>query len=156
MDWMSTPEGRDFIKEMARGTVVAVAPEEMDLFEEMTEEYFADPAPPTPGSGASDDALGFGLDAALVAVTPAAAAMASAVVGFLLNEVLDLTADRAVEGVLRRVFNREKTPDTPQLNMNQLARVKALAIQQAVAHGLNEAEAERMASTMVGSLISGV
>lgn len=155
MDWMSTPEGRDFIKEMARGTVVAVAPEEMDLFEEMTEEYFADPSPPTPGSAASDDALGFGLDAALVAMTPAAAAMASAVVGFLLNEVLDLTTDRAVEGVLRRVFNREKTPDTPQLNMNQLARVKALAIQQAVAHGLNEAEAERMASTMVGSLISG-
>lgn len=153
MDWTETPEGRAFIKEMARGTVSEIAPEEMDLFDEMAEDYFADPAP-QPSEGASDDALGFGLEAALVAVTPAATAMASAVIGFLVSEVVDTTTDRAIEMVLRRIFKKDKKDKTLALSAVQLARIKTLAVQQAVAHGMDAPEAERMASTMVGSLIN--
>lgn len=153
MDWTDTPEGQAFITEMARGTVSELAPEEMDLFDEMAQDYFADPTPAMPGEGTSDDALGFGLEAALVAVTPAATAMASAVIGFLVSEAIDITADQAIEPILRRIFKRERRDNALALNVAQLARIKTLAIQQAVDHGMDTAEAERMASTMVGSLI---
>jgi len=153
MDWTDTPEGQAFIKDLARGTVSEIAPEEMDLFDEMAEDYFADPTP-QPAERASDDALGFGLEAALIAVTPAATAMASAVIGFLVNEVVDTTADRTIEAVLRRIFKKDKKGEALSLNASQLARIKTLAVQQAVAHGMAAAEAEHMASTMVGSLIS--
>lgn len=153
MDLTGTPEGQAFIKDLARETVSQIAPEEMDLFDEMAEDYFADPTPQQ-NEGASDDALGFGLEAALIAVTPAATAMASAVIGFLVNEVMDSTTDRAIEVVLRRIFKKDKSHEGLSLNASQLAHIKSLAVQQAVAHGMAAPDAEHMASTMVGSLIS--
>ncbi len=44
--WTETTEGRKFIQEISRGIVGEVAPEEMDMFDELVMEYFQDPTPP--------------------------------------------------------------------------------------------------------------
>jgi len=41
--WTETTEGRKFIQEISRGIVGEVAPEEMDMFDELVMEYFQDP-----------------------------------------------------------------------------------------------------------------
>lgn len=69
--WTETTEGRKFVQEISKSLVIQIAPEELDLFDELVEEYFQDPTPPNVSSSTPDDPLGFGSAETLVAITPA-------------------------------------------------------------------------------------
>jgi len=113
-----TPAARTLIADFSRAVVLETAPEELDLFDELIEDYFSSPLParPSPGEGPggeADDPLGFGLSETIAAVTPAAAAMASAVLGYLLTETVKATQEESAAALKKKIkalFNPETQP----------------------------------------------
>ena len=156
--WNQTPEGEAFVRELSKGLVEQFAPEELELFDELYSEYQKDPSPPAPAAG-SDDALGSGLGEVIVAVTPAASAMVTTVVSFVLGEVLKAGQNEASEKIrekVKDVFNPNPAPAAKQkpapLTQDQLEQVRKLAARRAVDFGLPPDEAKKMALALVGSL----
>lgn len=153
--WTETDEGRAFIEELSRNMVADVAPEELDMFDELADEYYEDPSPPDASAEASDDALGFGMSEMLIAATPAALAVAGSVVSFVVQEAIGAASDEALGAVLRRVFKKEQAPadaPPPTLTKEQLEQVNRLALEQAQAFGLDPDTAQKMAQALVGTL----
>ena len=156
--WNQTPEGDAFVRELSKGLVEQFAPEELDMFDELYSEYQENPTPPAPDSG-SDDALGSGLGEILVAVTPAASAMVTTVVSFVLGEVLKASQNEASEKIkqkVKAVFNPNPAPsakeDAVPLSQEQLDQVRKLAAKRAMDFGLPANQAKKMALALVGSL----
>lgn len=154
--WIETKEGRDLIREISKDVVSRIAPEEMDLFEELIQQYFENPNPPPPSPQFEDDPLGSGLAEIMVAATPAAAAMASAVLGYILNEVITATKEETaglIRGKIRALFSSKGQPeDSPPLTQEQLELVKKLARKQASRFGFTANKAEMMANALIGAL----
>jgi len=161
--WTQTPEGRKLIWELSKGIVVEIAPEEMDLFDELVMEYFQDPTPPDLSAKPKDDPLGFGLGEVLIATTPAVAAMVDGVLNYLINEIVKAAQGESAELIKRKIkdlFNpkkEEKTDksnedDVVSLTKEQLEQVKKLARKQAIKFGIGSDKADRMANALIGSL----
>lgn len=141
------------ISDYSRQLVHQAAPEEGDLFDELIEEYFNDPTPPKQKSGAKDTTLGSGFGEVLIAATPAAAAIVSAVLTYLLTEIIKTTQEETAS-VLRKKIKQLFQQDTgpAALTREQLELVKKLARKQGRAFGLEMAEARKMADALVGVL----
>ena len=155
--WTKSSEGRKFIQEISKDIVVEVAPEEMDLFDELVMEYFQNPTPPDFSVSPKDDPLGFGIGETLVAVAPAAAAMAEVVLNSLMNESLRTAQEESAELVKRKIkslFNskQKEAKDPIPLTKEQLEQVRKLAIKQAIKFGIGPEKAEKMANALIGSL----
>jgi hypothetical protein len=143
--------------------VTEVAPEELDLFDELIGEYFRNPAPPKPGTASPDDPLGFGLGETMAAVVPAAGAMVSVAIQFILTEFVNTTTEETAEAMkakIRSLFKKEENQVAPEkqdsgvhpLTKEQLEAVKKLARKQAVQFGISPEEANKMANALIGSL----
>jgi hypothetical protein len=157
---MSAAGGDDVrVLELARASVERAAPEELPLFGPTSEAYLEDPSR-LDRDGGGDRMLGFGAEAAMVLVTPAALSVARDVVTFVVAQVRARLKDEgegAVQGVLDRIFGRRKPdappqPKPPELSDEQLDRVRALALEKARQLKLPEAKAELLADSIVGSL----
>lgn len=162
--WTDTPDGRKLIQELSKNIVVEIAPEEMDLFDELVAEYFHDPTPPDLTAKPKDDPLGFGLGEVLIAVTPAATAMVNAVLNHLFTESVNAAKEESADIVkikIKKLFHPERKDEKPAtkddkevrpLNKEQLEQVKKLARKQAIKFGIHSDKAEKMANALVGSL----
>ena len=150
------------IADLARSTVERAAPAELPLFGPTSEAFFEDPAALERGGG-GDKMLGFGVDAALVLITPAALSVAKDVVGFVAAQVRARLKDEgegAVQSTLDRIFGRRKPespaePKPPELSDEQLERVHELALEKAKQLKLAPDKAELLADSLVGSLATG-
>lgn len=162
--WTDSPEGHKLIQELSKDIVVEIAPEEMDLFDELVAEYFQDPTPPDLSARPKDDPLGFGLGEVLIATTPAVAAMVDVVLNYILNEIVKAAQGESTELIKRKIkdlFNPEKKEentskhgqdDVMPLTKEQMEHVKKLARKQAIKFGIGSDKAEKMANALVGSL----
>jgi len=162
--WTQSSEGRKLIEEISKDIVVEVAPEEIDLFDELLMEYFQDPAPPDLSTKPKDAPLGFGLGEVLIAVTPAVAAMVDAVLNYLVSETIKAAQGESAALIKRKVsglFNPERKDETTSkpgrddvvpLTREQLEQVKKLARKQAIKFGIGPDKAEKMATALIGSL----
>lgn len=150
--WTETKEARQLITEVTKGVVGQAAPEELELFDEMTEQYFQDPTPPKQSDSQGDDALAFGLEQAMVAVTPAVMAMVSAALSHLLKDVIDAAKEESaalIKQKIKALFNR----NTPApLSEKQLEQIKTRAADEGVKFGLSADQAKNMADALVGQL----
>ena len=155
--WTESSEGHKLIQELSKRIVVEVAPEELDLFDELVTEYFEDPTPPKESEPPKDDPLGFGIEETLIAVTPAATAVANIIINYLLAEVIKITESEQAENVKRKIKalfrseNKDKDGPAP-LTKEQLQIVRKLARKQAIKFGIGPEKADRMADALVGSL----
>jgi hypothetical protein len=148
-------EDNALIAELTQLALTTAAPDELAVFDETAQEYFADPqAALTAAKG--DAAVGFGLELAML--TPVALAIGSAV----LQAVLGLLSDKAVvagkRGVLvvvRKVMRREAPPAELGLTPDQAQHVRLVALQRAHSLGLPEAQARQLADSFVGALVHG-
>jgi hypothetical protein len=148
--WSDTPEGQELIQEVSKRIVAEVDPEELALFDELMESYFANPHPLTTER---DDPLGFGLGEFVSLVTPAAGAAVSAVLTYILNEVIETIQEEGARAVTERIkdwLNSE--PVTKALTAEQLKRIQEITIQQAELFDMDTTKARLMASALVGSL----
>jgi len=161
---MSTPAVEDqLVAELARSAVSKAAPEELPLFRATSEAYFEDPDA-LAVQRSRDEMLGFGVDAALVLVTPVALAVARDVLNFVIQEVRAQAREHgkdAIDGLVARLLHRGGKPETPvppsepdpsTLTKEQLAEVRSLAVEKARQLKLAPERAELLADALVGSL----
>jgi hypothetical protein len=162
---MTPPDAdRDLLEELARTILEQSAPEELVIFEETSEEYFRDPDGVL-HPARRDEALGFGLDLALL--TPYVLAVASPVLTFLLQTVAAAAKEEAtprVRDLVRRLFNRsgegrEKEASSPEageplaLTGAQAREVREVALARATDLGLPAEQARLLADSVVGGLV---
>ena len=153
--WTETTDGRQFIEDVTKSIVAQVAPEELDMFDTLIQDYFENPTPPDPSVTDSDQALGFGLGEALAIATPAAAAAVSGVLTYILSEVLKTVQEESAAAITRRLkqlFKRDAEGRTETLSPDQLRQVQTIAIKQAEAFGMGPQDATKMATALVGAL----
>ena len=145
---------------LARSAVERTAPEEMVIFPAASEAFLEgqDPSKKTRG----DPMLGFGVESAVVLLTPVALTVAKDVLGFLrvqLKKQADKHGEDAFDWLasklLRRDDDKEKPVDAaevPELTDEQLEEVRRLAIEKAKQLKLADDKAELLADSLVGSL----
>jgi hypothetical protein len=147
---------------LARSAVAQTAPEELPLFRATSEAYLRDPSS-VRARRSAEEMLGFGVDAALVLVTPVALQIARDLVNFVVERVRAKARDRgeeAVDGVLEKLLGgddgtpKEAAADEAGLDLSddQLEQVRALALEKAALLELPEDKARLLADSLVGSL----
>ncbi len=148
-----TTEWRQLVVDLSKQMVTQVAPEELDLFDELIEEYFDNPTPPDLSESDDEDALGFGLNELAMAITPAAAAAASSAVGYILSEVLKSAQEEGAAILAKKVRKLLNPEDKAEaLTTEQLRQVRRLALTQAKIFGMESGQARSMADALIGSL----
>ena len=164
---MSTTADDELVVALARATVERAAPEEMVLFPAVSEAYLEGEDPTKASRG--DPMLGFGVDAAVVLLTPIALTVAKDVYGFLkvqLAKHAEEGGDDAVTWLRNRLFGRgededaasappaDEAPATAELELTdeQLEQVRELALEKAKQLKLADDKAELLADSLVGSL----
>jgi hypothetical protein len=169
---LSTTTDDELVVALARATVERAAPEEMVLFPAASEAYLEghDPTKTTRG----DPTLGFGVESAVILLTPVALNVAKDVLGFLrvqLKKQADEHADEVFDWLVTKLLRRgdDKKPaaevaaapapvpaeapaDTAELTDEQLEEVRELAIEKAKQLKLPKDKAELLADSLVGSL----
>ena len=167
----SGPDGdaeRDLTGELARAVIGRVAPEELALFEETEADYFRDPGVVL-RAGRRDEAVGFGLDLALL--TPYVLAAGAAVLRYLGAIVSDIVGDElrdelkpVIAGRVRRLLRRDDPAAAgrpgpaghdraPGLTAEQAREVRQVALRQALQSGLDDEKAALLADAFVGALL---
>jgi hypothetical protein len=149
----------DLVAALARATVARAAPEELPLFRATSEAYFRDPDSVTAPAKGRDEVLGFGVDAAVMLLSPIALQVAKDVLGFL-HEQLRERAREQGEGAIDRLLARLVRADEPEdgggqpveLTDEELARIRAVALEKARALKLSDERATLLADSLVGSL----
>jgi len=159
---MSTVTDDELAVALARSAVERAAPEEMVIFPAASEAFLEgdDPAKRTRG----DPMLGFGVESAVVLLTPVALTVAKDVLGFLreqLKKQADEHGDEAFDWLVKKIFRRgdDKKDESPaaaaapaELTDEQLEEVRKLAIEKAKQLKLPKDKAELLADSLVGSL----
>jgi hypothetical protein len=160
---MSTVTDDELAVALARSAVERAAPEEMVIFPAASEAFLEgdDPSKKTRG----DPMLGFGVESAVVLLTPVALTVAKDVLGYLreqLKKQADEHGDDAFDWLVRKIFRRgdgDKKDEAPavaaepaELTDEQLEEVRKLAIEKAKQLKLPKDKAELLADSIVGSL----
>ncbi len=159
----------ELVVALARSAVESAAPEEMVIFPAASEAYLEgqDPAKKTRG----DPMLGFGIEGAVVLLTPVALTVAKDVLGFLraqLKKQADEHGDEAFDWLVKKLLRRgddKKEPsedagatpapvpaEPPELTDEQLEQVRQLALAKAKQLKLADDKAALLADSLVGSL----
>jgi len=156
---MAEAVDQDLVLTIARATVSRVAPEELLLFATTAHAYFEDPGRVGKKRG-QDDVLGFGGGVELTFLTPIVLAVASEVVRFVVDEVTKAARTEGAALISERVHAvfarlRPAQPDREaglDLSEAQLVRVRALAVERAIALNVPADKAALLADAMIGSL----
>lgn len=154
----ASPAERDAVVHLAQLVLRDTAPAELTIFDQVADEYFDDPDTAL-SSHSREEAIGFGLDLALV--TPVLLAVATSVVRFLSSFVADAARDEASAQVarwMRRLLNRDDGDEAiddgaEALDVEQARRVHDVARNRAVALGMGETDADVLADAIVGRLV---
>jgi hypothetical protein len=148
----------DVVVEVARELVARTAPQELPLFRATSAAYLDDPQKVLHPKAGKDDVLGFGVDAAILFVTPAALEVAKTVVSFLFNQVKGALEKETSDAIAKRVHGLFHPGDDaavsqpPGLTHEQLEQVHDLALEKARELDLPEDKAGLLADAVVGSL----
>ena len=144
--------------ELAQQVLNQVAPEELVLYDETAQEYYADPQALLDPKR-RDESLGFGLELAML--TPVVIAVAQSVMQWLAGAVVEAAVKESSPSVvsyLRRLFrgaDKARPAARPAaLTVDQARQVRAVAYQKALAAGLEPARAALIADSTAGALIT--
>jgi hypothetical protein len=151
-------DDKALIAELTELALSSAAPDELLVFEETAQEFFADPQAALTASR-KDSAVGFGLELAMI--TPVALAVGSAVVQAILAALGDRVYQMGRQGVssmLKRLLRRGSQPIHGQpgeisLNPEQARYVRQVALDRARALGMPEGQAAMLADSFVGAIV---
>jgi len=157
------------VSELSHAVLVQAAPEELVVFEETAQEYFADPDGTLRPQG-RDEPVGFGLDLALL--TPYVLAVATPVIQLIVSIVSDAvhSDSRSVLAPLVRRLLRIPDPAAPvapgdsaaeaggdtaplSLTVDQARRIHGVALERGRSLGLTDDRASMLADAVVGGLV---
>lgn len=145
------------VTEVAAVVLRRVAPEELGVLDDTAREFFDDPQSVLRGRR-RDEALGFGLDLALLA--PYVLAVGGPVVSYLAAVVGDAAKGAAADALKPVIAARVRgllshDGGAPGLSSEQIRHVHDLVRDRAHAIGLADEQVELLADAFVGSLYSG-
>lgn len=155
----------DLVIEISRDLVAQLAPEELPLFRVTSQAFLQNPKRVLAGQGAGDDMLGFGLGDAVALLTPAALAVASSVLTFLVAEMTKAASTEGkslVQDTVHQLFKKIRSPtksngkQLPPLTTEQLVQVRAIALKHAHQMKLSDPRAKVLADAIVGSLVTTI
>ena len=159
--WLLEPtEHRDLVRGLAESLVEQLEPDELAVFDETAEEYFADPQAVL-DPRRRDEAVGFGIDAELL--TPIVLAVAGPVVEYLTAVVVEATGEGikpTLVRMVRRLLRLEDaggapTPEPPELTQKQIEHVRSIAYARACDVGLTKDRARLLADAVAGGVRIG-
>jgi hypothetical protein len=152
---LSAEEQRQIVGLVAQRALHVAAPEELAIFDETAAEYFADPAKATTADR-RDEAIGFGLDLAMV--TPYLLSMATVTVGVLGQMVRQAVTEQgaaALGSVIRRVLHIGGQDATvPPLTADQARQLRQVAVERGLVLGLDASRAATLADAVVGGMLT--
>ncbi len=140
------------VAEFTQTALVKAAPDELPVFPEISQEYFADPRAALASAG-SDTSVGFGLELAMI--TPVALAVGGAVVQSIASHLAGRLVDageRQLLALARRVFRSPAKPAELTLTIKQAQHVRYLAFEKARALGMPDPQAQLLADSFVGAI----
>ena len=148
---------RAVVEDLARRALAQAAPDELPLFDETAQQYFADPASvldPKP----RDESVGFGIELALL--TPFLIEMATAAVralGAMFGDAVKAEGTPVVRSLIRKLFRLPDPAGSPAppapLNQAQFKRIHEVAVDRAAALGLSPRQAGLLADAITGGLV---
>lgn len=150
--WNDTPESKQLVKEVSKQIVADIAPEEMELVDELLEDYYSNPVV----QRGSDNPLGFGSEL-LAASTPVIAMALQTLFNFVLNEVW-VSAQKEgailIAQKMKALLNPSKDTAEPALGLTQeqLEKAKKLIKKEAMRGGMKPKKAEDLALKIVGRI----
>jgi diphthamide synthase (EF-2-diphthine--ammonia ligase) len=149
-----TPE---LVSELAREVVADASPAELPLFRATSAAYMHDPQSVLEPRRGREESLGFGVEAAVLLLTPAALQAARKVLEFLAAQVAGAAESEASDQIRRRLHHLVSRDVTPRpagaaLSREQLQRVRQIAFDAGIEAQLPEREANMVADSMVGRL----
>ena len=150
--WTYSAVGQELIGEISKELVTQIAPEELDMFDELLQDHFADPTVPA----ASDDALGFGGEM-IVAMTPVIAGIMGVVVQFLLDEVIKAVKQESSNLIAQKVrailnLSTEKKDESLKLTKVQLAKAEEIVRTEAIRRGMAIKDASELGLIVAGRM----
>ncbi len=150
--WIDTPEGKQVVTEISRELVAEIVPEELELVDELLNDYYANPTV----HETKDNPLGFGSEL-LAASTPVIAMALQTLFSFILNEVwVSAQKESAVliAQKMKALFNPVKNKAEPSLELTreQLEKAKMLIKKEAIRGGMKPKKAEDLALKIVGRI----
>lgn len=151
---------REFTTELARLVLESSAPDELMVFDEVADEFFADQTAAL-NPRRRDESVGFGLE--LVLLAPAALAICGEVVRFLADLLAETFKDEAksvLGSYFRRIFVSGDQPaeaESPQsairLSDEQMQSVREAALREGRRLKLPEETAALLGNAIVGALL---
>jgi len=151
-------ESDGVVREVARKLVTELAPEELPLFRPIADAYFRDASWTLDQRHQGDELLGFGVNEAVVLITPVVLAVVHDIVVHLTARLADQLAKEGgdvVRGWLQRLFGESERPagaTVPALSQAQLAEVRQRAYDTALSHGLKAEKASLVADSLTAGL----
>lgn len=148
-------EDRALIAELTELVLAQAAPDELAVFDETSQEYFADPQGALTAAS-KDSAVGFGLELAMI--TPVALAVGTAVMQALVGYATERAAaagSKSLSGIIRRLLRKgPPRPDDIALTPGQARYVRQVAFERARALGMPEHQAGLLADSFVGAIVT--
>ncbi len=145
------------VEVLARQAVADVSPAELPLFKPTAARYHADPSATMAARRTGGDALGFGVETAVVLVTPFALDLVKRLFTRLSEKLGDTAAD-SLAGRITALFAHKPATSAPDesepqpLTSQQLALVSEITRAEAASLALAPAESERLADAVVAAL----
>jgi hypothetical protein len=153
---------QDLVRVLAQQVLQHTAPEELVLFDETAEEYFADPQRVLEATG-REEAVGFGVDMAML--TPYILAVATPVIQLLASMVAEAVKKEgqgSVNRLVRRLLGWGDAGPSPALEQpdahpaaltgDQLALVRSVALERGTVIGLPPDQANLLADAIAGGI----
>lgn len=153
--WQQTADGQAVIAELSKEVITEVAPEELELFDELLQEYLEHPKPPDLSIVGADDPLGFGLENVVVAATPAIAAAISAGITFLLTVVWQADAGSPVALIKQKIQQRVQRKRDADLGLSkeQLTQLKQIVHSTVLRFGTEQTVAGQISDAVIVTLV---
>lgn len=141
-----------FVFGLAKRIVSEIAPDEEDLFDELCDEYLADPNPPDPEVEIIEDPLSFGVNGVLVVTTPAIIAVVK--VAFVFVRDIAMAAFELEGGEYAREkvkdFFEPAIPGKPSLTLTpqQADQARERVLEEAQRFDVSDKNARRIADML--------
>lgn len=152
---MTEVRRNEAVEALAREVIGKVSPVELPLLHPTAQRYFADPQGTLAARRSSDETLGFGVETAVVLLSPFALDLAKSVLTRLFEGIGDAAADGLAHRVLRwlKPDAGERNAQGPEpLDAAQLALVRQTANEEAHGLSLPPEQSTRLADALVASL----
>jgi hypothetical protein len=160
---LPSPVENQLIAELAREQVAKIAPQELPLFRTTSEAYFENPERTLERASSRDEKLAFGgVEVGVAFLTPFVMPVAKEVVEFLVGEVkqyLKSESSGLIGEYVKKLFRKfrpaqEHEEMPPPLTLDQARRVRDRAYEKARELKLSEEQADLLADSLVGSLVT--